>query len=129
MDELLRDVRFGLRGLSRTPGFTAAAALALALGIGATTAIFSVVETVLLRSLGWGEETRLVSVTTEFKGLGIERGSLSVPELYDLAGAPFLDAFGGYNDGTAALSTAERADHGCAARGVTQGNHLVDRVN
>src|SRR5258705_12119535 len=95
MDALLRDLRFALRGLLRTPGFTAAAVVALALGIGATTAIFSVVHAVLLRSLGWGEETRLVSITTSFSGLGIERGTLSVPGLYDLKDAPFLESFGG----------------------------------
>src|SRR5713226_1814365 len=66
MDALWRDLRFAIRGLVRTPGFTAAAILALALGIGATTAIFSVVHAVLMRSLGWGEESRLVAVRCNF---------------------------------------------------------------
>jgi putative ABC transport system permease protein len=110
METVLRDLRFAVRGLLRTPGFTAAAVLALALGIGATTAIFSVVHAVLLRSLGWGEETRLVSMTTEFAGLGIVHGTLSVPELYDLRDADFLESFGGYNPGTAALQTGDRAE-------------------
>src|SRR5207245_1680893 len=109
MDAVVRDLRFAVRGLLRTPGFTAAAVVALALGIGATTAIFSVVDAVLVRSLGWGEETRLVSLTTEFGGLGIVRGTFSVPELYDLRGADFLDAWGGYSDGTAALQGGDRA--------------------
>ena len=115
MDALLRDLRFAVRGLLRTPGFTAAAVVALALGIGATTAIFSVVHAVLLRSLGWGEESRLVSVTTEFTGLGIARGTLSAAELYDLKDAPFLEAFGGYSDGTSALQGADRAERVPAA--------------
>jgi putative ABC transport system permease protein len=110
MDALLRDLRFAVRGLLRTPGFTAAAVVALALGIGATTAIFSVVHAVLLRSLGWGEESRLVSVTTEFTGLGISRATLSPPELYDLRDAPFLEASGAYNDATAALQGSDRAE-------------------
>src|SRR5436190_11686612 len=110
MDALLRDLRFAVRGLLRTPGFTAAAVVALALGIGATTAIFSVVHAVLLRSLGWGEETRLVSISTSFSNLGIERGTLSIPELYDLKDAPFLDSFGGYNNGSAALQGPDRAE-------------------
>jgi predicted permease len=110
METLLRDLRFALRGLLRTPGFTAACAVALALGIGATTAIFSVVHAVLLRSLGWGEEQRLVSVTTEFSGLGIAHGTLSVPELYDLKEASFLEAFGGYNGSSSALQGADRAE-------------------
>jgi putative ABC transport system permease protein len=110
MDTLLRDLRFAFRGLLRTPGFTAAAVVALALGIGATTAIFSVVDAVLLRSLGWGEETRLVSIGTQYEGFGIAHGSLSVPELYDLRGAPFLESFGAYNHGSAALLGSDRAE-------------------
>ena len=110
MDALLRDLRFAFRGLWKTPGFTVAAVVALALGIGATTAIFSVVHAVLLRSLGWGEETRLVSVLTRFSRLGIERGTLSPPELYDLKEAPFLESSGGYDHGTAALQSGDRAE-------------------
>src|SRR4051812_6594776 len=92
MESLLRDVRFAARGLLRTPGFTVAAVLALALGIGATTAIFSVVHAVLLRSFGWGDETRLVSVYRTFVGIGSGKGGLSVPELYDLEQAQALDS-------------------------------------
>src|SRR3954467_931784 len=110
MDALLRDLRYAVRGLLRTPGFTAAAALALALGIGATTAIFSVVHAVLLRSFGWGEETRLVSVTTEYSGLGIVRGTLSVPELYDLKDAPVLETSGAFLAGTVARQGPDRAE-------------------
>jgi len=119
MDALLRDLRFAVRGLLRTPGFTAASVLALALGIGATTAIFSVVHAVLMRSLGWGEETRLVSINTDFKGLGMQGFSLSVPELMDLAGAPFLESFGGYDSETAALQgeRTERVPVGYATSG------------
>ncbi len=119
MDGLLRDLRFAVRGLLRTPGFTAAAVLALALGIGATTAIFSVVHAVLMRSLGWGEETRLVSITTEFQGLGLHGSTLSVPEVMDLGRAPFLESFGAYSGETAALQgeRAERVAVGYATSG------------
>src|SRR5436190_2190037 len=120
MDELIRDLRFALRSLLRTPGFTAAAVLALALGIGATTAIFSVVHAVLLRSLGWGDESRLVSVYRTFVGIGSGKGGLSVPELYDLPQSQSLESFGAFNRGTAALQGSDRAERVPVAR-VTAG--------
>src|SRR5438045_6430876 len=116
MDTLLRDLRFAVRGLLRTPGFTIAAVLALALGIGATTAIFSVVNAVLLRSLGFGEENRLVSVYRTFAGIGSGKGSVSVPELDEVQQAPFLESAGAFNAGTAALQGSDRAERVPIAR-------------
>ncbi|HZR08894.1 MAG TPA: ABC transporter permease [Myxococcales bacterium] len=116
MDTLLRDLRFAVRGLLRTPGFTIAAVVALALGIGATTAIFSVVHGVLLRSFGWGDETRLVSVYRTFVGIGSAQGRLSVPELYGLQEARALESYGAINSGTAALQGADRAERVPVAR-------------
>src|SRR3954462_10244381 len=120
MDTLLRDLRFALRGLLKAPGFTAAAVIALALSIGATTAIFSVVNAVLLRSLGWGDESRLVSVYRTLTGIGSGKGGLSVPELYDLPQVHSLESFGAFSDSTAALQGSDLAERVPLAR-VTSG--------
>src|SRR5262249_23483871 len=62
LEEIARNVRFSLRALRRNPGFAAAAILTLAIGIGANTAVFSVVNSVLLKPLPYPEAGRLISV-------------------------------------------------------------------
>jgi predicted permease len=64
LDKLMRDVRFGLRSLRQSPGFAATAILTLALGIGANTAVFSVMNAVLLKSLPVSDPDRLVYLRT-----------------------------------------------------------------
>ena len=75
MDTLLQDIRFGWRVLRRSPGFTVAATLALAIGVGATTAVFTLLDRVVLRPLPYPEAERLVMVweANDAKGLPHER--------------------------------------------------------
>src|SRR5688572_8377814 len=80
LDDLAHDVSHGLRTLRRTPVFTAVALLTLALGIGANTAIFSIVNGVILRPLDYPRPEQLMYLTTEFPALGLTRNPLSVQE-------------------------------------------------
>jgi predicted permease len=80
LDDLGRDVSHGLRTIRRTPVFTAVALLTLALGIGANTAIFSIVNGVILRPLDFPKPEQLMYLTTEFPALGLTGNPLSVQE-------------------------------------------------
>jgi predicted permease len=77
LEQLLQDVRFGLRMLRKNPGFTAVAAVTLALGIGANTAIFSVVYAVLLKPLPYTHPEQLFSAFQSNKQQGIEETGCS----------------------------------------------------
>ena len=87
MRTLLQDMRYGTRMLTHSPGFTFAAVICLALGIGGTTAIFSIVYAVLMRPLPYAHPDQLVRVYTEFPAFpngGLRRFWTSPPEFLDL---------------------------------------------
>jgi len=80
---ILRDLHYGWRVLRRSPGFTAVALITLALGIGANTAIFSLVDTVLLRPLPYQQPEQLVTVTESLPQMGLGEFGVSAGEYQD----------------------------------------------
>lgn len=84
MENLLRDLRFAFRNLTNNPGFTAAALLCLALGIGASSAIFSIVYAVLLRPLPFADPDRVVMVWDHFLLQDTPKSPVSAQEFMDL---------------------------------------------
>src|ERR1051325_3501569 len=84
MQTLLRDLRYGMRMLLNKPGFAIVAIITLALGIGANTAIFSVVNAVLLRPLPYREPGKLVRIYTEFPTMNLKKFWMSPPEFLDI---------------------------------------------
>src|ERR1700752_338839 len=84
METILQDIRFGIRMLLKSPSVSIVATIALALGIGANTAIFSVVNAVLLRPLPFPDSASLMSIYETNKEVGLVRGSYSYPNFFDL---------------------------------------------
>lgn len=84
MDSLGQDLRYGLRSFLRSPGFTAATLLSLAIGIGANTAIFSVANALLLRPLPYGDPDRLVILWNRSPGLDIMQDWFSTAQYFDI---------------------------------------------
>ncbi len=112
MDTFLQDVRYGVRMLAKSPGFTAVAILTLTLGIGANTAIFSVINAELLRPLPYPHSDRLVNVATTNSKLHSGDGAVSYPDFADWRSQSHVfDGMAAYTDATAALTGQDNPAH------------------
>ncbi len=95
MDTLLRDLRYGARLIVRSPGFAIAAIVSLGLGIGANTAIFSLLDAVLLQPMAVSSPAEIVSIyTSDFSST--QYGSSSYPDYVDFAKADMLAGIAAY---------------------------------
>ncbi|HKE48009.1 MAG TPA: ABC transporter permease, partial [Rhodanobacteraceae bacterium] len=83
LQHLASDVRYGVRSLLARPGFFAAAMLTLALGIGANAAVFSVINTLLLKPLPFGHSEKLLDVYNSYPGNGLINAGVSIPDYLD----------------------------------------------
>jgi hypothetical protein len=111
MRSLWQDVRYGARMLWKSPGFTFIAIVALALGIGANTAIFSVVNSVLLQPLPYNDAERLVAVYQNFPKQDLLRIPVSVPEFIDYrAQAKSFESLAAYTAFNANLAATDGAE-------------------
>ena len=112
MDTLVQDLRFAGRSLVRHPGFALTALITLALGIGATTAMFSVVNAVLLRPLPFADPDRLVTINNFYAKTGSRSTTVSAPDFHDWeAQARSFAAIAYYRGGLASVTLADSADY------------------
>jgi putative ABC transport system permease protein len=106
MEALRKDVRYALRSLRRQPGFTAITILTLAFGIGANTAVFSVVNGVLLKPLPYPEPDELQYVSSQFPTLGFDQFWVSIPEFVEFRDHnEAFQSVGAFNVGAVNLGT------------------------
>jgi len=109
MDGLRRDLRHALRNLLRSPAFASVTVLTLALGIGANTAIFSVVNAVILRPLGYPQPDQLVYISTQFPALGFDQFWVSPPEFFEFRErSQSFSSIGAFSTGQANLTASDR---------------------
>jgi predicted permease len=111
LEILLQDVRYAARTLRKSPGFTVVAVLTLALGIGADTAIFSVVDAVMLRPLPFAEPGRLVRLWGNVRRQRVERRGASYPDFLDWrAQSRSLEAMAATENTFATITTGEEPE-------------------
>lgn len=123
LDDLRRDLRYALRTLGRSPGFTMVAVFTLALGIGANTAIFSIVNGVILRPLPYPEPEQLMHLSTQEPAIGLARFPLSAPEYLEFRKInQSFAAVGAYTVGEMNITAADTA---LRVRSASVDNHLL----
>src|SRR5215510_13129077 len=133
LEILFHDLRFGARMLFRNPGFTLIAVVTLALGIGANTAIFTIVHGALLRPLDYPKPDQLMYLTTEAPAIGSARNALSVPEYTEFRqmNQSFV-AVGAYATGGAAYTTGEvnltAGERPLRVRSISVDSHLLQAL-
>ena len=105
----MHDIRYALRNLRKSPGYAVVTVLTLALGIGVNSAIFSVVNGVLLKPLPYPRPERLVFITSQFPTLGFDQFWVSAPEFVEFRerNKSFADV-GAYRAGAVNLGTADQ---------------------
>ena len=109
MDRLKQDLIYAFRNLRRSPGYTAVTIITLALGIGANTAIFSVVNGVILEPLAYPRPDRLVFITSQFPTLGFDQFWISPPEFVEFRDRnQAFESVGAYTSGAVNLGTQEQ---------------------
>ena len=108
-DNLRQDLRLAVRSLLRAPAFAAVTILTLALGIGANTAIFSIVNGVILRPLGYPKPEQLMYLTTQFPAFGFDQFWVSPPEYFEFRElTQTFAAVGAYTTGEVNLTAGDR---------------------
>ena len=119
----LRDLRYGLRALRRNPSFTLMAAATIALGIGVTTTMFSVVNAVILRPLPYHDAGRLALIWTDDVKRGLPREATGFATISDWSAARSFDDLAFYTAGRVALDASEPGgDRGRSRNALVSGN-------
>src|ERR1700681_1222426 len=104
------DLKYALRSLRKNPGFTALAVIVMALGIGANTAVFSVVNAVLLRPLAYRNPERVVTISPLWTEAGASGGTSSAPDFHDWHDqATAFQAMAYYDNGPTAVMAGQAA--------------------